>query len=200
MTDYESHDGYTIYHGEPTEEIFLKWSYNDDLYLYDSYDEDLFLWDVKFAKFLMMVAADEKSPKSAYALSVLRHFARTKVLFGDTETARKIWEEIQSSPYRKKPKILHWERYFKAIYNRLISPKPLSDSEMQLLAQQLFDYENKENFSFKKTGREIEGYCEYLLSYVERNKYYLYINPKIGLWEAARYNPLKKLRRNANKL
>lgn len=199
MTDFESYDGCTIYHGEPTDEIFLKWAYDDDLYLYDSYDEDIFLWDAKFVKFLMMVAVYDNCPKSDYALAVLIHFSRTTVLFGNIEISKKIWEEIKLSPYRKNKKILQWESYFETIYNRLITPKALSDSEVELLAKQLFDYEHKDDFSFERTGREIEGFCEYVRSYVEWNRYYLYINPKSGLWESSKYNPLKKLKKNTNR-
>ena len=174
---------------EPSVELVREWGYSEDMCFIEQ-DEDLALHDARYVSILLELAADDSCPKNDYALSILTYFSQLALLSRRTETVELISRTAAAS-VKSNPKIEDWKRYFQQVRERLINPKPLDASEIEMLAKQLL-VGIATTRDFKTTGHVVDGYAEFMC-YTESYAGYVYIHPETGIWRRSNHSPLTEI-------
>jgi hypothetical protein len=181
-------DDINLNDGDPSCEVVRRWGYDENLHFIEQ-DEDLVLHDAKYVPVLIELAADANCPKNDYTLSILSYFSQLTVLFKLADTANEIAAHIAASPHRSEPRLDKWIEYFRSIYDRLLHPCSMMDSDMESFAKQLLNGQYAHR-RFERTGRVVDGFHEFTC-YTDSYRGYVYIDPNTGRWQQSRYNALK---------
>jgi len=97
-----------VYEGEITNEVILKWAYDENMLLLEQ-DEDLVAGDREFFPALFQAAEDPECPKGDYALSIMDFYLMFQILKGDDSSISIVEEAIAFCEKSKDRKIQEWK-------------------------------------------------------------------------------------------